>query len=74
MSMQRGALLQELSPTSDTNLVKSLMNLVDCMMDEFHDEAQIAQMEEREITTLLEVSLTSAMPFCLFDLSLHHCS
>jgi len=27
--------LYELSPTSDTNLVVSLMNIVECMTDEF---------------------------------------
>lgn len=30
-----------LCPTSDTNLVKSLMNLMDCMMDEFHNKILI---------------------------------
>ena len=46
---------QELSPTSDTNLVKSLMNLMDCMMDEFHDEAKMKSMNEKDITSWLEV-------------------
>ncbi|XP_067686354.1 dynein axonemal heavy chain 7-like [Haliotis asinina] len=46
--------VKELSPTNDSNLVKSLMNLMDCMMDEFQDEAKISQMEEREIVTWLE--------------------
>lgn len=46
---------QELSPTTDTNLVKSLMNLIDCQMDEFQDEAKIAQMEEQEVIAWLEV-------------------
>lgn len=47
--------LQELSPTSDTNLVKSLMNLMDCMMDEFQDEAKIKSMSENCIQSWLEV-------------------
>lgn len=47
--------LQELSPTSDTNLVKSLMNLMDCMMDEFHDEAKMKSMNENDIFSWLEV-------------------
>ena len=49
---------QELSPTTDANLVKSLMNLIDCQMDEFHDEAKLNTMEEREICSWLEVRTT----------------
>jgi len=48
-----------LSPTSDTALVKGLMNLMDTLMDEFQDETKIAQMEEREIMSWLEVNITS---------------
>ncbi|XP_076459412.1 dynein axonemal heavy chain 7-like [Babylonia areolata] len=46
--------LKELSPTTDSNLVKALMSLMDCLMDEFQDEGRIAQLEEREIITWLE--------------------
>ncbi|XP_066544073.1 dynein axonemal heavy chain 7 isoform X2 [Amia ocellicauda] len=45
---------KELSPTSDANLVHSLMNLMDCLMDEFKDEAQIRSMNERDICSWLE--------------------
>uniref|UniRef100_A0A7M4ERW8 Dynein axonemal heavy chain 7 n=1 Tax=Crocodylus porosus TaxID=8502 RepID=A0A7M4ERW8_CROPO len=45
---------KELSPTSDTNLARSLMNLMDCMMDEFADEAKIKAMSERDIFSWLE--------------------
>ncbi|KAM9123015.1 dynein axonemal heavy chain 7 [Pangshura tecta] len=45
---------KELSPTSDTNLVRSLMNLMDCMMDEFADEAKIKAMSERDVFSWLE--------------------
>ncbi|XP_041433138.1 dynein heavy chain 7, axonemal isoform X2 [Xenopus laevis] len=45
---------KELSPTSDTNLVRSLMNLMDCMMDEFSDESYFQKMSEREICSWLE--------------------
>lgn len=55
--------LQELSPTNDINLVKSLMNLMDCLMDEFQDEAKIAQMEEREIITWLEVHFQNVLVY-----------
>ncbi|XP_030642423.1 dynein heavy chain 7, axonemal [Chanos chanos] len=50
--IRRGA--KELSPTSDTNLVHSLMNLMDCMMDEFRDEPRIKGMNERDICSWLE--------------------
>ncbi|XP_052080869.1 dynein axonemal heavy chain 7-like isoform X1 [Mytilus californianus] len=46
--------IKELSPTTDTSMVKGLMNLMDCLMDEFQDETKIAQMEEREIMSWLE--------------------
>ncbi|XP_067372006.1 dynein axonemal heavy chain 7 isoform X2 [Channa argus] len=52
---------KELSPTSDANLVKSLMNLMDCMMDEFHDEAKIKTMSEQDICSWLE----GIFVFCL---------
>ncbi|XP_028924869.1 dynein heavy chain 7, axonemal isoform X3 [Ornithorhynchus anatinus] len=45
---------RELSPTSDTNLVRSLMNLMDCMMDDFDDEIKMRTKGEREIYSLLE--------------------
>uniref|UniRef100_A0A8D0ADE4 Dynein axonemal heavy chain 7 n=1 Tax=Sander lucioperca TaxID=283035 RepID=A0A8D0ADE4_SANLU len=52
---------KELSPTSDANLVKSLMNLMDCMMDEFHDQAKIKSMNEKDICSWLE----GIFVFCL---------
>ncbi|NXJ14869.1 DYH7 protein, partial [Odontophorus gujanensis] len=45
---------KELSPTSDTNLIQSLMNLMDCMMDEFTDEAKIKSMNDHDIFSWLE--------------------
>ncbi|NWR70665.1 DYH7 protein, partial [Centropus unirufus] len=45
---------KELSPTSDSNLIQSLMNLMDCMMDEFADEANIKAMSDRDIFSWLE--------------------
>lgn len=47
--------LQEHSPTSDTNLVKSLMNLMDCMLDEFRDQAKMKSLDERDVCSWLEV-------------------
>ncbi|TRY59213.1 hypothetical protein DNTS_014611 [Danionella cerebrum] len=45
---------KELSPTSNTSLVKSLMNLMDCMMDEFREEGQIKGMPEKDVCSWLE--------------------
>ncbi|XP_053132771.1 dynein axonemal heavy chain 7 isoform X4 [Hemicordylus capensis] len=45
---------KELSPTSDTNLVRSLMNLMDCMMDEFHSEAKLKAISDRDVFSWLE--------------------
>ncbi|XP_039700233.1 dynein axonemal heavy chain 7 [Pteropus medius] len=45
---------KELSPTSDTNLVRSLMNLIDCFMDEFADEVKVKHRNDREAYSLLE--------------------
>ena len=49
--------VKELAPTTDTQVIKGLMNLMDVQMDEFKDDAKISQMEEREIMTWLEVML-----------------
>ncbi|XP_051046156.1 dynein axonemal heavy chain 7 [Phodopus roborovskii] len=45
---------KELSPTSDTNLVRSLMNLIDCFMDDFADENKQKERSDRETFSLLE--------------------
>ncbi|XP_035294723.1 dynein heavy chain 7, axonemal isoform X2 [Cricetulus griseus] len=45
---------KELSPTSDTNLVRSLMNLIDCFMDDFTDENKQKDRNDRESFSLLE--------------------
>ncbi|KAM8856216.1 dynein axonemal heavy chain 7 [Spinachia spinachia] len=52
---------KELTLTSDTNLAKSLMNLMDCMMDEFHNEAEMKSMNEKDIVSWLE----GIFVFCL---------
>ncbi|KAM9284699.1 LOW QUALITY PROTEIN: dynein axonemal heavy chain 7 [Cariama cristata] len=44
---------KELSPISDTNLI-SIMNLMDCMMDEFADEAKVKAMNDSDIFSWLE--------------------
>ncbi|XP_064419638.1 dynein axonemal heavy chain 7 isoform X2 [Latimeria chalumnae] len=45
---------KELSPTSDANLTRSLMNLMDCMMDEFADESKIRSQKEEDVCSWLE--------------------
>ncbi|XP_044525004.1 dynein axonemal heavy chain 7 [Gracilinanus agilis] len=45
---------KELSPTSDTNLVRSLMNLMDCLLDDFGDETKYKARGDGEIYSVLE--------------------
>uniref|UniRef100_UPI00398F1DFB dynein axonemal heavy chain 7 isoform X1 n=2 Tax=Pristiophorus japonicus TaxID=55135 RepID=UPI00398F1DFB len=45
---------RELAPTADTSLVRSLMNLMDCLMEEFTDAAKIKLMNERDICSWIE--------------------
>uniref|UniRef100_A0ABI7Y3R0 EF-hand domain-containing protein n=1 Tax=Felis catus TaxID=9685 RepID=A0ABI7Y3R0_FELCA len=45
---------KELSPTSDTNLVRSLMNLIDCFIDDFADAVKMKERNDRETYSLLE--------------------
>ncbi|XP_072835621.2 dynein axonemal heavy chain 7 isoform X1 [Pogona vitticeps] len=52
---------KELSPTTDTNLVRSLMNLMDCMMDEFHNEGKLKTVTDREIFSWLESTFVFAL-------------
>ncbi|VEL14485.1 unnamed protein product [Protopolystoma xenopodis] len=47
---------RELSPTTDINLVKSLMNMIDCHLDGFKEEGALDALEENGINTLVEVS------------------
>ncbi|KAJ6652606.1 hypothetical protein lerEdw1_011258 [Lerista edwardsae] len=45
---------KELSPTTDTNLVRSLMNLMDSMMDEFANEAKFKNIGDRDVFSWIE--------------------
>lgn len=45
---------KELSPTNNTNLVKSLMNLIDSLIDEFHDAAKLKDLSEEQAEAYLE--------------------
>jgi dynein heavy chain len=46
--------LKELSPTSDSNLVRSLMNILDCQFDKFQDPKKVASYVTKEIFTWIE--------------------
>ena len=62
--------MKELSPTTDSNLVKSLMSLIDCQMDEFFDEGKIVQLEDCVIFTWLEVSDQSSYHYAVLVFTL----
>ena len=51
--------LQELSPTSDANLVRSLMNLCECQMDEFKDEQKFKQLTPEQVEAWIMVGRVS---------------
>ena len=46
--------LKELSPTSDSNLVRSLMNILDCQFDKFQDAKKFAVYVSKEVFAWLE--------------------
>ncbi|KAK4472821.1 hypothetical protein MN116_004037, partial [Schistosoma mekongi] len=46
--------VKELSPTSDINLVKSLMNLIDCQMSEFKVETSLPQFDDHSSCAIVE--------------------
>ncbi|MBZ3876523.1 Dynein heavy chain 7, axonemal [Sciurus carolinensis] len=54
MDLEVASPATELSPTSDANLVRSLMNLIDCFMDEFADDTKAKERNDRETYSLLE--------------------
>lgn len=48
--------MKELSPTSDINLVKSLMNLIDCQIAEFNVDNNFTQFTDHNSSAIVEVS------------------
>ena len=48
--------MEELSPTSDINLVKSLMNLIDCHIAEFKADNNFTQFNDHNSSAIVEVS------------------
>ena len=48
---------QELSPTTDSNLVSSLMNLIETLIDDYYDEAKLKWVKEPERLSQIEVRL-----------------
>lgn len=54
LSLLRRGGIRELTPTTDHNLVYSLMHLMDSYMDEFYDAEKIVQLDDREIPMWLQ--------------------
>jgi hypothetical protein len=48
--------LQELTPSSDSNLMRSVMNLFDTFMDDFYDEKYMQGISDLDERAQLEVS------------------
>ena len=46
-------------------MVKSHMNLMDTMMDEFHEEQKFKELNEREVAAWLEVYISSVSFFVI---------
>ncbi|CAF4354278.1 unnamed protein product, partial [Adineta steineri] len=46
--------LKELSPTSDSNLVRSLMNILDCQFDKFEDPKKVASYVTKAVFAWIE--------------------
>ncbi|CAH8444945.1 unnamed protein product [Schistosoma curassoni] len=46
--------IKELSPTSDINLVKSLMNLIDCQIAEFNADNNFTQLADHNSSAIVE--------------------
>ena len=54
---------KELSPTSDANLVRSLMSIHECQLDEFKDEQKLKQLSAEQLDAWIMVGVSS-MNFC----------
>ena len=57
--------LSELSPTSDTNLVVSLMNIFECMTDDFSNAEILANISMSETITWIESSFFFALAWSI---------
>lgn len=44
-------------PTSDSNLIYSLMQLYDCFLDDYHDEKYVASLSDLDVRAQLEVKI-----------------
>ena len=53
--------LSELSPTSDTNLVVSLMNIFECMTDDFENADVLANISMNDTITWIESAFFFAL-------------
>ena len=57
--------LGELSPTTDANLVRSLTNIVDCLTDEFRDEATLKDVPMADTLTWIECIFLFALTWSI---------
>ncbi|XP_017769725.1 PREDICTED: dynein heavy chain 7, axonemal-like [Nicrophorus vespilloides] len=46
--------VKEMSPTSDSNLMRSTMNIFDCFLDDFKDEKYVEQISDLDVRAQLE--------------------
>lgn len=51
--VRKGGLF-EIAPTSDTNLIVSLMNIFDCYLDDFHDPKYMESLSDLDIRSQIE--------------------
>lgn len=52
--IRKGGGLVEMAPTSDSNLIQSLMNLYDCFLDDFLDEKYVQNLSDLDMRAQLE--------------------
>lgn len=53
--VRKGPSVTEMSVTSDSNLIQSLMNLFDCFLDDYNDEKYVASLSDLDTRAQLEV-------------------
>lgn len=53
--VRKGVGVTEMSVTSDSNLIQSLMNLFDCFLDDYNDDKYVAALSDLDTRAQLEV-------------------
>lgn len=59
-------IFKEIFPASDSNLVKGVMNLFDCYMDDFYDEKHLESLSDLDIRAQMEVCTFITLFKCMF--------